>query len=166
MTADPSLIPPRECEYTLRRAGQDIQKKPLPHVESLEKKGLEGEIFASAILRRLGHPVQRTDGFIKFNGDIYAVEIKNKEPFESPPFDGQGINLRQYQFYELLLHEKQIRCLFITVDKSGNFVAQYLDRLGKTRKHLTKNNIVIFPLDRFEPLEKFGLKKLSLADFL
>ena len=48
-------------------------KKPLSCVEPLERKGIKGEILANAILHKLGHPVQRTDGFIKFNGDICAA---------------------------------------------------------------------------------------------
>lgn len=98
------------------------------------------------------------------NGNYTFLEVKTKSMFEKPPFDAQGLDLRQVYMYEQARNDLGIRTLIIIVElpdkrKNPNWMHveeipvryQYLDVLEQGKKFTTKTGkIRLYPLESFD----------------
>ena len=116
--------------------------------------GREGEEQARILLKRLGFEIQSPDWLAVKDNNWFCIEVKKKERFNPPPFEGHGLDNRQIYLRNRLLKEKGIRTyLMIFEIGTNNIFGQYLDILEKNEKFITKNNITIYRLSVFEKLD-------------
>lgn len=120
---------------------------------TVEELGKEGEQKARKILKTAGYWVGQIDWLGKKDGKWIKFEIKRKERFEPPPFEGHGLNAIQVNFARELYLDTGIRTMLVIWEKGTNkWFAQWLDIL-ETRpndeKYLTRNNIRIYKLTNF-----------------
>jgi len=133
---------------------------------NIEELGKEGEQEARKILKHLGFELTAPDWLGRRGGKWTAFEIKRKERFKSPPFDGHGLNLWQVERRMDLFRRNNLRTFLMIWEIPSNiWFGQWLDvledrgnRNSKTEKHITKNQVVIYPLRNFKLLKK-GLKE-------
>jgi len=118
-------------------------------MEEIKELGLKGEMDICRRLRDSGYYVKKPDGLIKIGNDFFLIETKNKEPYNPPPFWGQGLDYSQYQNYMEIYSLKKLRTIFFVKNKENEWVWNYLDRLNQGQKHITKNQIILFPLSSF-----------------
>lgn len=134
---------------------------------SITKLGIEGETLARKILKsniKNLESMLQADWIYKQDGKYYLVEVKNKEMFKSPPFDGYGLNYSQIitrlDFYK----DTGIRCLFLCICNENDCIYfEWLDKLFnlemKDKIYLTKSKIMIFNLEKFK---KASLNSLAI----
>lgn len=148
----------------IRATTGDRQGKPLPQVKPnggiashAQEWGEKGEEWVNKILViKHGAKIRESDGWIKVNGEWCLKEIKNQEPYEPPPFSGQGLPPHQFDFYMDLFRQRGVRCLFIVDNERNELVAEFLDVLAPHATNIgDKNPRVIFPLSIFKPLFVF-----------
>lgn len=134
---------------------------------SITEQGRIGEEMAREVLIKMGWTIFQADWLAIKNNNYYVIEVKHKEKFEKPPFDGTGLDQRQNQARLKFQHEHGIRCILLVfeIDKitkkdTGKIYWQFLDILNKSDKpkpHITKNNIILFPLTSYnEGIEGLG----------
>ena len=118
---------------------------------SINDIGKEGERLARTVLidRFKVDGIFQADWIVERNGHYYVVEVKHKEMFKAPPFDGHGLNIRQVKSRMKFFHEAGIRCLFLVIDMDGKIYWQWLDVLEKRRKFDTKNGVRIYDINSF-----------------
>lgn len=117
---------------------------------SINELGRKGEELARLFLKDKGFALFQADWIGKKDGNYTVFEVKHKERFLSPPFDGHGLDVRQVtarlQFYK----ETGIRCCFVVFEPDSNEVlTQWLDVLEAGEKFTTKNNVRIYPIENF-----------------
>lgn len=117
---------------------------------SLTTAGIQAEAKAFKILTDLGWKVQQCDWIGKKNGQWIIFEVKEREIFLAPPFDGTGLDKRQIYLRNLLLQELKLRTvLLVSIKNSTDWYWQYLDVLEKGRHFDTRNEIRIYPIENF-----------------
>lgn len=92
--------------------------------------------------------------WISEESDWYVLnEVKNQEPYKSPPFDGQGLDIYQIQPRLDFYKKTGIRCrliVFNPLDKS-EILWQWLDVLEQGKHHDTKiKQKRIYPIESFQ----------------
>ena len=127
---------------------------------SINDIGKEGERLARQILKERGcSDIFQADWLVKFPGsdDWIVVEVKHKERFRAPPYDGHGLNAYQADMRLKFQKETGIRTLFLVIGADDNRVyIQWLDALHKKtierygQLFETKNGIRIFDLRFFK----------------
>jgi hypothetical protein len=118
-----------------------------------QELGKEGEQQARVFLKNMGFEVQSPDWLARKNGEWICIEVKKKERFTAPPFDGHGLDTRQIYLRNQLLKEKGIRTYLMIFEVPTNLVfGEYLDILEAGKKIKTRNEIVIYPLTSFKKL--------------
>ena len=119
--------------------------------------GKEGEAQARVILKNLGYEVQSPDWLGLKDDEFTCFEVKKKERFTAGfgcNFDGHGLDSRQIYLREKLFLKTGIRTyLMIFEVPIGLVFGQWLDILEGGKKYITKNRIVIYPLESFENLK-------------
>ena len=119
---------------------------------SILEQGIEGEKLARLILKdkfKVDNIFQ-ADWIVLKNGKYYVIEVKHKQLFKSPPFDGQGLDIRQVNARIKFYKDTGIRCLFLVMDKdTGKVYWQWLDVLEYTEHFTTRNNIRIYNITKF-----------------
>ena len=117
---------------------------------SITEIGREGEKLARLILKSLGcEDIFQADWIVKKQGKWYVVEVKRKERFMPPPFEGHGLDIRQVNARLRFYQDTNVRCLFIVFDLTdGNTYWQWLDVLDKGEHYDTKRKVRIYPLTR------------------
>jgi len=117
------------------------------------KNGHEGEQKARLLLKRLGYEIFQAD-WIGFKENKYVMfEIKHKERYKSPPFEGHG--LPSYQARKRLEFSQKtgIRNMLIVFEKTTNLIFyQWLDILEQGEFYDTRNSIRVYPLQNFKTL--------------
>lgn len=116
---------------------------------SIMEAGIKGEKLARLFIKKCKfNNLMQLDWVALKDGKYFQFEIKCKEHFKSPPFDGHGLN--KYQCERRLEFQKStgIRCGFI-VFENNKIYYQWLDKLFEGKKFETKNGIVVFPLENF-----------------
>ena len=123
---------------------------------SINDIGKVGEGMARLILKRWMKVdgIFQADWMVKKNGVYYVVEVKHKEMFKSPPFDGHGLEIRQVNARMMFMEETGIRCLFLVIDMSGRVYWQWLDKLEAGKHFDTKNGIRVYPIENFRRMHK------------
>lgn len=108
---------------------------PLP--ERQQKLGARAEEAYRLELVR-----QRKEGFVDFfcrpewivfprDGDPHCVEVKGKELFTAPPFDGHGLDVYQAERYDQLRVALGLRTRLIIYDPGGYRYEAWLDDLER-----------------------------------
>lgn len=127
---------------------------------SINDIGKDGERMARSILKSQGcTDIFQADWMVKFqNYDKWiVVEVKHKERFKAPPYDGHGLNA--YQADKRLKFQKDtgIRTLFLVIGMDDDVVyVQWLDTLHKMTMERygklfeTRNGIRIFDIRFFK----------------
>jgi hypothetical protein len=123
---------------------------------SITEQGREGEILAMKYLKsKCKCEIFQADWLAYKNGKYYVIEVKYKELYKSPPFDGQGLNVRQVVSRMKFFQDTSIRCYFLCITKPDNqVIGQWLDILESGRKFDTRNNIRIYDIAGFQRLGK------------
>lgn len=118
---------------------------------SINDIGKEGERLARTILidRFKVDGIFQADWIVEKNGNYYVVEVKHKEMFKAPPFDGHGLDIRQVKSRMRFFRKYNIRCLFLVIDMTGKVFWQWLDVLEQRRKFDTKNGVRIYAIEGF-----------------
>jgi len=119
---------------------------------SITEQGLVGEKMARVILKdkfKVDNIFQ-ADWLILKDSKYYLVEVKRKELFKSPPFDGQGLDIRQVNARIKFYKNTDIRCLFLVITlPEENIYWQWLDVLEDTKYFDTRNKIRIYNIKYF-----------------
>ena len=119
---------------------------------SITEQGLVGERMARLVLKNKfkADNIFQADWLVYKNNKYYVIEVKYKELFQSPPFDGQGLDIRQVKARIKFYQDTQIRCLFLIFTKpEQNIYWQWLDVLEKTNFFDTRNGIRIYNIKYF-----------------
>ena len=112
--------------------------------------GKEGEAQARMLLKKLGFQVQSPDWLGLKDNKFTCFEIKKKERFLAPPFDGHGLDERQIFLRRKLFEETDMRTILMIFEvPTGRIFQRHLDILENGEKFRTKNGIVIYPLTNF-----------------
>lgn len=119
---------------------------------SITEVGRKGEQIARDILKNRFKVdgIFQADWMVMKDGKYYVVEVKHKEMFKAPPFDGHGLDIRQVMAREEFYKRTGIRCLFLVIDMSGVVYWQWLDVLEGKRKFTTRNVIRVYALEGFK----------------
>ena len=116
--------------------------------------GREGEQQARIILSEMGFMVQSPDWLGRRDKEWICFEIKKKERFLAPPFDGHGLDIRQIKLRTELLNDTGIRTYLMIFEVPTNKIwGQFLDILDSSESVLTQTGkIKIYPLKNYEEL--------------
>lgn len=123
---------------------------------SLNEDGIIGEGLARKLILRRCNPdiLFGADWIFKRKSKWYLVEVKYKEMFESPPFDGQGTDIKQIISRLQFQKDTNIRCIFLALDKiTKKAYWNYLDDLEKTKYFDTKNGARIYNIKYFKEIK-------------
>lgn len=118
--------------------------------ERRKKMGDGGENKARNLLKEMGYGIFEIDWIAEKGDEIIQVEVKNKECFKAPPFDGQGMDV--WKVEKRLDFEKryEIKAYLLCFDPEDNHVyGQYLSKLEEGEKFDTKNGVRIYDLKNF-----------------
>jgi len=125
---------------------------------SITEIGRDGEKRARKLLKNLGCiNIFQADWLVQKheNGPWYVVEVKQKERYEPPPFEGHGLNIYQVQMRLKFQKETGIRCLFLVFDLTDdNVYWQWLDVLNNGEYYDTKNGIRVYPINAYNRMLK------------
>lgn len=131
-------------------------------IDQFEWTAAEGE-FKNDYLKPIGFKnIQRPDWIAEYNGIWYSFEIKCKEPFQPSPFDGSdkilpngGHGLNRYQLLSRLQLEEStgIKAVLAVKDPVLGWIGAPMNELIAGPHYITRNNIVIFPVESFKPLK-------------
>lgn len=118
---------------------------------SIKAIGMEGETLARTVLidRFKVDSIFQADWLVEKNGKYYVVEVKHKEMFKAPPFDGHGLDVRQVNARMRFFRAHGIRCLFLVIDMKGRIFWQWLDVLEQGRKFDTKRGVRVYDINGF-----------------
>lgn len=125
---------------------------------SITEIGREGEKLARLVLKRWGcESLFQADWLVYKKGQWYVVEVKRKERYEPPPFEGHGLDIRQIKIRLRFQQETGIRCLFLVFDlTSRETYWQWLDVLDRGKHFDTIRQIRIYPIDAYEVVDKIS----------
>ena len=112
--------------------------------------GHEGEQQARILLKKQGFIIQSPD-WLGYKDDKWVCfEIKKKERFTPPPFEGHGLDKRQIFLRNKLREETDIRTMLMIFEIPTNRIFyRYLDILDNGERYETRNGVIIYPLTNF-----------------
>jgi hypothetical protein len=118
---------------------------------SINDVGKEGERLARLVLKEKFKVdgIFQADWIVEKDGRYYVVEVKHKEKFKAPPFDGHGLDIQQVDARMKFFRRLGVRCLFLVIDMDNTIYWQWLDVLEQRRKFDTKNGIRVYDLKAF-----------------
>ena len=123
---------------------------------SITEQGRKGEAMARDFLKSLGvNNLFQADWMAMKDNTYYVVEVKHKEKFKAPPFDGHGLDIRQVNARMKFYQDTGIRCLFLVFDTDGSIFWGWLDDLEKTPHLNTRNGVRIYNLKYFHKAGTF-----------
>ena len=128
---------------------------------SIQEAGRAGEAIARVLLKNDLHvdAIMQADWLVQKSGIWYVVEVKYKERFKAPPFDGHGLDGYQADSRMRFFRDTGIRCLLLVIDANGADVYwQWLDILEGSEYHTTRNDVRIYDLRNFAHRDR---KRLS-----
>jgi len=123
---------------------------------SITLEGIEAEGKARTLLQNQGFDIQQLDWIGKKNGKWLIFEVKQRELFQAPPFDGTGLDIKQIDLRRKLYNDLLIDTYLIVYEKgTKNIYGQFLfGVLEETEYFDTKNKIRIYNLKNFKKLNK------------
>ena len=119
---------------------------------SINDIGKEGELLARhVLLDKFGvDGIFQADWIIQRDGKYYVVEVKHKERFKAPPFDGHGLDVQQVKWRMKFFRDLGVRCLFLVIEMDGTIYWQWLDVLEQKRWFDTRKGIRVYDLKGFK----------------
>ena len=123
---------------------------------SVNIEGIEAEQKARPILQASGFDIQQLDWIGKKDNKWLIFEVKQRELFQAPPFDGTGLDIKQINLRRKLFNDLGIDTYLLVFEKgTENIYGEYLfNKLEKTKYFDTKNQIRIYNLINFKKLNK------------
>jgi len=124
----------------------------------ITEQGIKAERKALKVLKNCDYKCYQPD-WIAFRNDEYiVVEVKGKERFEPPPFEGTGLDIYQVNARLAFQYKTGIRIMLLVEDSQDGWIWNWLDELEAGEYHDTKNGIRIYPIENYQPLliEEFG----------
>ncbi len=118
------------------------------------EKGIKAERKALEILKKFKFKCFQPDWIAFKNGKYSLIEVKGKERFEPPPFEGTVLEIYQVDARMKFYKETGIRPFLLVEDNELGWIGQWLDILEKGKKHDTKNAIRIYPIKNFKVINK------------
>lgn len=118
----------------------------------IQELGIEGEKKAREVVKKNNFNCFGTDWIlIDKLGNYYLLEVKCKEMFAPPPFEGQGLNINQVVSKQIFFKKTGIRTiLLIMLPDNKRTYWQFLDKLEQGKHFDTKNKVRIYPISSFE----------------
>lgn len=122
---------------------------------SINLEGIEAEQKARPLLQRSGFDIQQLDWIGKRNNKWLIFEIKHLELFQSPPFDGAGLSIKQIDLRRKIYNDLLIDTYLLIFEKNTeNIYGQYLfGKLENTEYFDTKNKIRIYNIKEFKKIK-------------
>jgi len=121
---------------------------------SITNLGIQGEKKARELILKKIRPEMLTqiDWLAKIKNKWVSFEVKNKERFKAPPFDGHGLPVKQKNYRIELYNDTGIRCVFLVIEPDTDIIYyQWLDVLEKNKNFFdTKQNIRIYNITEFK----------------
>jgi penicillin-binding protein-related factor A (putative recombinase) len=120
------------------------------------QRGIRGEAQARIALKNNGFIIAQIDwmGFYISKGKYFTFEVKNKELFKSPPFDGHGLDIREINFRMKFYKDTGIRCIFMVLCEEENCwywnALDVLEDAPPELKFTTKNDVRVYDLSLFK----------------
>lgn len=133
---------------------------------SITEIGRQGEELARHVIKEYFKcdGLFQADWLFKKDDMWFVVEVKRKERFEPPPFEGHGLNMYQAEWRLEFHRGTNIRCLFLVFDLSdGNIYWQWLDVLEQGQHYDTRNQIRIYPIKNFNKIKGDDQHAISLT---
>ncbi len=116
----------------------------------IHELGKEGEQKARLLLKQKGFYIGQSDWIGKKDNQWVRFEIKRKERFNSPPFNGHGLNVKQVNYAIEFQKDTGIPTMLLICEiGTDKWFVRRLDKLEKGEKFTTKNNIRIYKLSNF-----------------
>lgn len=122
---------------------------------TIEELGKEGEQQARLLLKKRGFYIGQSDWIGKKDNQWARFEIKRKERFEPPPFEGHGLDIRQVNYAVEFQRATSIPTFLLIYEiGTDKWFMRRLDELEKGEKFDTKNGVRIYKLTNFIELGK------------
>ena len=84
---------------------------------SITEQGIQGEKNARIFLKKQGiDGLFQADWIVEKDNKNYVIEVKHKEKFKAPPFDGHGLDVRQVKARMNFYKTTGVRCMFLVFD--------------------------------------------------
>ena len=116
----------------------------------INELGKEGEQKARLLLKQKGFWVGQSDWIGKKDGKWWRFEIKRKARFMPPPFEGQGLDIRQVTYAMEFEKDTGIPTILLIYEiGTDKWFMQTIKKLEIGEKFDTKNNIRIYKLSNF-----------------
>ena len=120
----------------------------------VEELGKEGEKQARLLLKKRGFYIGQSDWIGQRNNQWFRFEVKRKERFMPPPFEGHGLNIRQVEYAMQFQADTKIPTILMIWELGTNkWFWRRIDFLEKGEKFTTRNNIKIYKLSNFLEVE-------------
>lgn len=117
---------------------------------SITEIGIEGEKRAMKFLKKRGLDIFQPDWLGCKDGKWVVYEVKHKDRFNPPPFEGHGLDICQIKARVKFAQDTGIQCFLLVFELDTNMVfGQWLRILEASEYHDTKNGIRIYPLTSF-----------------
>jgi hypothetical protein len=117
------------------------------------KEGVQAEKMFRDTLWNNSIPNTQVDSLANFNGKTIMFEVKTLRTFTKGgncDFDGHGLNQSQFDLKCYFSDILKIPYVIFIFDKSNNLIFyEDVNNLKKSHHYVTKNNIMIFPLESF-----------------
>lgn len=121
---------------------------------NFEKLGKSGEEKARKLFKQMGFEMQSPDWIAIKDNQCFVIEVKHKERFQPPPFEGHGLDLKQIYLRNTLYEKTGMRTYLIIFERyTNNIYGNYLDKLECGDYFDTTNKVRIYPLHCFNKLE-------------
>lgn len=118
---------------------------------TIEELGKEGEAQARLLLKKMGFMITQPDWLGIKDDKWFQFEVKRKERFTPPPFEGHGLNLYQVERRLDLFKKNNLRPYFLVWEIGTDiWFGEWLDVLESKEKITTRNKIRIYPLKNFK----------------
>ena len=120
----------------------------------IEELGKEGEKQARLLLKKRGFYIGQSDWIGRKDNQWFRFEVKRKERFMPPPFEGHGLDVRQVEYAMQFQADTKIPTILLIWELGTNkWFWRRIDFLEKGEKFTTRNNIKIYKLSNFLEVE-------------
>lgn len=117
---------------------------------SITEIGRDGEAKARNLLKAKGFQIFQADWIGYKNGKYTMFEIKQKERYQPPPFEGHGLDIRQVKARLQFQEKTGIRCCLVVFEiGTDKIFYQWLDALNDSEYFDTRNRVRVYPLTSF-----------------
>ena len=122
---------------------------------SITEDGIKAEKQARQWLRsKKIYDLQQIDWIVKRNNKWFIVEVKNRELFKPPPFEGTGLDISQLERRRAIFNDLKMDTLLVVFVADTVYYNWVFTVLEKTEYFDTKNKIRIYNITNFKK-EKF-----------